>query len=127
LDSYDIKSNADFKAWAKINHPDKGGEHNTFATVSAAAEKAYPKHGTGAGHLKPGRLVKGGMRETGWKGEAKESVENGIPQSRADLPTTREGYVALAQTMREAGHSIRVNSGSALENIRLNFIRKLKL
>ena len=82
----------------------------------------------GAGHMKPERLIKGGMRETGFAGEAKESVENGIPKSRADLPTSREGYVALAKAMKEAGGpSIRVNSGSALENIRLNFIRKLKL
>jgi hypothetical protein len=47
--------------------------------------------------------------------------------SRADLPTTREGYCELAKKMSGKGHPIRVNSGSQLKSIRANFIKKLGL
>ena len=47
--------------------------------------------------------------------------------SRADLPTTREGYCELAKKMTGKGHPIRVNSGSQLKSIRANFIKKLGL
>jgi hypothetical protein len=47
--------------------------------------------------------------------------------SRADLPKTRDGFVALAAELKGQGHNIRVNSGSSLANIRQNFIRRLKL
>jgi hypothetical protein len=47
--------------------------------------------------------------------------------SRADLPKTREGFVKLAEELKGHGTIIRVNSGSALKNIRQNFIRKLGL
>jgi hypothetical protein len=47
--------------------------------------------------------------------------------SRADLPKTREGFVKFAEELKGHGTIIRVNSGSALKNIRQNFIRKLAL
>jgi len=47
--------------------------------------------------------------------------------SRANLPKTREGFVKFAEELKGHGTIIRVNSGSALKNIRQNFIRKLAL
>jgi hypothetical protein len=105
----------------------KGGSRSTrFAmTASRAMEKAEP---TGLERrVLAASGVSGGRTYTGFPGEAKSSVENGIPKSRSDLPTTREGYVALATQLTGMGHPIRVNKNSALKNIRLNFIRKLKL
>jgi hypothetical protein len=47
--------------------------------------------------------------------------------TRKNLPTTREGYVELADKLKGSGHTIRVNSGSSMKNIRANFIRRLGL
>jgi hypothetical protein len=47
--------------------------------------------------------------------------------TRKNLPKTREGYVELADKLKGSGHTIRVNSGSNLKNIRANFIRRLGL
>lgn len=59
------------------------------------------------------------------KGKGKSSVPMGL--TRETLPTTRDGFVKLAAKLREAGHNIRVNSGSQLKSIRANFIKKLDL
>jgi hypothetical protein len=62
--------------------------------------------------------------------EAMERARKGkghVPSSRAELPKSREGFVALAETLKGHGHNIRVNSGSSMSNIRQNFIRRLKL
>ena len=55
------------------------------------------------------------------------STGSGHGLTRATLPTTRDGYVALASKLRGMGHNIRVNSGSQLKSIRANFIKKLGL
>jgi hypothetical protein len=47
--------------------------------------------------------------------------------TKKNLPTTHEGYVKLAEVLRQNGHNIRVNSGAQLKNIRANFIRRLGL
>jgi hypothetical protein len=103
----------------------KGEGHSSrFAlTASRAMEKAEP---TGL-ERRVLPAARGGRRYTGFADEGKLSVENGIPKSRSDLPTTREGYMALATQLTGMGHPMRVNKNSALKNIRLNFIRKLKL
>jgi len=61
-----------------------------------------------------------------------------LPKSKAELPTTREGYIALsnkiAQYKREHGRAptnngenIYIYDGSKLANVRKNFIARLKL
>lgn len=47
--------------------------------------------------------------------------------TRKNLPKTREEYVELADKLKGSGHTIRVNSGSSIKNIRANFIRRLGL
>jgi len=47
--------------------------------------------------------------------------------TKETLPSDRDGYVKLAETLRGQGHKIRVNSGSQLKSIRANFIKKLGL
>ena len=54
-----------------------------------------------------------------------------IPTRQSELPTTREGFDALARAINAAGgidgQPIRVYSAGRLENIRRNFIRRLGL
>ena len=47
--------------------------------------------------------------------------------TRKNLPTTHEDFVKLAEILRKNGHTIRVNSGASVKNIRANFIRRLGL
>jgi hypothetical protein len=47
--------------------------------------------------------------------------------TRKNLPKTREGFVELADKLKGSGHTIRVNSGSSIKNIRANFVRRLNL
>lgn len=50
------------------------------------------------------------------------------PTTQAELPTTREGYVALAQKLKDAGiASIGVYAGSSVANIKKNFVKRLGL
>lgn len=55
----------------------------------------------------------------------------GLPTRQSELPTTREGYVALARAINERGgidgRMVRVYAAGRLENIRRNFIRRLGL
>jgi len=63
----------------------------------------------------------------------KDILIQSIPKSRAELPTTREGFDALARKINEEAKAaglppqIVVYSGSQPKNIRANFIRKFKL
>jgi len=54
-----------------------------------------------------------------------------IPTRQSQLPTTREGYDALARAINKAGgingSFIQVYSGSSVPNIRKNFIKRLNL
>lgn len=38
-----IKSRKDFRRWAVLNHPDKGGNPEIFRKVSQLVERQYPK------------------------------------------------------------------------------------
>jgi hypothetical protein len=50
------------------------------------------------------------------------------PTKQSQLPTTREGYVALSQALiANGGPRIVVYAGSSVPNIRKNFIRRLEL
>jgi hypothetical protein len=55
----------------------------------------------------------------------------GLPSRQAELPTSREGFVALAERINQSGgldgKPIRVYSSGTLESIRRNFIRRLGL
>lgn len=55
----------------------------------------------------------------------------GLPSRQAELPTTREGFDALAKAINEAGgidgKPIQVYSKGSLTNVRRNFIRRLGL
>lgn len=54
-----------------------------------------------------------------------------LPSRQAELPTSREGFVALAERINQSGgldgKPIRVYSSGTLESIRRNFIRRLGL
>jgi len=54
-----------------------------------------------------------------------------LPTRQRDLPTTREGFDALAKAINKAGgidgRNIQVYAGSSVANIRKNFIRRLNL
>jgi len=54
-----------------------------------------------------------------------------LPTRQRDLPTTREGFDALAKAINKAGgingSNIQVYAGSSVANIRKNFIRRLNL
>ena len=54
-----------------------------------------------------------------------------IPKRQRDLPTTREGFDALAKTINRNGgingSNIQVYAGSSVANIRKNFIKRLDL
>ena len=59
------------------------------------------------------------------------TADVGLPTRQRDLPTTREGFVALARAINERGgingRPVRVYAAGRLENIRRNFIRRLGL
>jgi hypothetical protein len=103
---------------------------NPVASASLMPPTAVVPPVAGKGRKRTIKWVKASERAlekyTGFD-HGKETVENGIPKSRAELPTSREGYVALANYMTKLGHHMRVNKDSNIKNIRLNFIRKLKL
>jgi len=51
----------------------------------------------------------------------------GIPTRQRDLPTTREGYIALSRELFKKGIYIGVNTGSQVQSIRKNFIKRFDL